>query len=86
MFCPEQRLYLAIVKQAIKDYAKIFDSQDEKKQQLKQEIINWVNNGEGTFQLCSIAWSKDDFILREKLKVVFRKIENGKRFKVLSQR
>lgn len=79
MNCPEKRLYLAIVKQAVKDFHAGCRSRNEEIREEKKVVKKWVIYEEGTFPLCSIAWSTNPDILKEKLLITFQRIENGER-------
>jgi len=76
MLCPERRLYLAIVKQAIKDFYFGCKYQDQTNFVRKQEVYRWVSREEGSFHLCAIAWG-NPVALKEKLLNTFERLDNG---------
>jgi len=77
MNCPEKRLYIAIIKQAIKDFYTGCRSTNQEAQKEKEIVKKWVMFEEGTFPLCSLAWSDNPKILKEKLLITFERIESG---------
>ncbi len=77
MNCPEKRLYIAIIKQAIKDFYTGCRSTSREAQEEKEIVKEWVMAERGTFSLCSLAWSDNPKILKEKLLITFERIENG---------
>ena len=78
MLCPEKRLYIAIVKQAIKDYERscIYSGRNESLK-VKKKITIWTICEEGTYPLCALAYSPNTNLLKEKLLKTFERLENG---------
>jgi hypothetical protein len=81
MTCPEKRLYIAIIKQAIKDFYTGCHSMSIEAQREKEIVKEWVVTENGSFSLCSLAWSDNPTILKEKLLITFERIENGGKLK-----
>lgn len=78
MDCPQRRLFIAIVKQAVKDFYHGCHTKDREEIRIKKNVKKWVMNEEGTFHLCCVAWRQDPRILKEQLLNTFKRLENGK--------
>ncbi len=77
MSCPEERLYIAIIKQAVKDFHRGCKTDSIIERQRKKTVVRWVANEEGTFPLCAVAYGSDPRLLKEKLLKTFKRLENG---------
>lgn len=86
MVCPEKRFYIAIVKQAVVDYKKSFNTKDKELEKEREVVLQWVIKEEGTFPLCSLAWGSSYSLLKEKLLKTFEKIKNERKFSLYSYR
>lgn len=68
MKSPEERIMLSVLNQAIKDYR-------EGDTELRKEVIEWIHNKKGTFELCAQSWDKSPEFLEEMLLHKFREFD-----------
>lgn len=95
---PYENLYLAVLAQAIYDYALAYRfiqrnptptlqediNLKENYTMLMNDIVKWVKRGKGTFEMCAIAWDKSVDELQKLVLAKFKDIDNGQPLKTTS--
>lgn len=73
MYDPYSEIARAIIKQAVSDYAKKINGEHP----YREDVLRWVRNMSGTFDLCASAYGKELEDLQAMLFYKFGRIDQG---------